>query len=52
MRIGIVGAGPSGVAAGIFLKRYGYEVELFEREEIGGLIKNAYKVVNLSLIHI
>jgi thioredoxin reductase len=50
MRIGIVGAGPSGVAAGIFLKRYGYEVELFEREEIGGLIKNAYKVVNIPYL--
>jgi thioredoxin reductase len=37
----IIGAGPAGIAAGIQLKRYGLDPILFERAEIGGLLKNA-----------
>lgn len=42
----IIGAGPSGIAAGIQLKRYGLEPLLLERHSIGGLLKNANLVEN------
>ncbi len=42
----LIGAGPSGVSAAIQLKRYGFEPLLFEKEEIGGLLKNAHLVEN------
>jgi len=50
MRVGIVGAGPAGIAAGIFLTRYGFEVVVFEKDEVGGLIRNAYRVVNIPYL--
>ncbi|WP_448536187.1 NAD(P)/FAD-dependent oxidoreductase [Pseudothermotoga sp.] len=50
MRVGIVGAGPAGVTAAVFLSRYGIDVTIFEKEEIGGLIANAWRVENLPVV--
>lgn len=47
MRVAIVGAGPAGVAAAIFLKRYGIQLDLFEKDQVGGLIANAWRVENI-----
>lgn len=44
--IGIIGAGPAGVAAAIQLKRYGFEIVLFEKNQVGGLLRNANLVEN------
>ena len=42
----IIGAGPAGLAAGLQLKRYGEEFILIERDNIGGLLRNANLVEN------
>ena len=42
----IIGAGPAGIAAGMQLQRYGLQPLLFERAEIGGLLKNANLLEN------
>ena len=42
----IIGAGPAGLAAAIQLKRYGIQPLLFERGEVGGLLRNANLVEN------
>jgi thioredoxin reductase (NADPH) len=42
----IVGAGPAGLATAIQLKRYGIHPLLFERAQIGGLLRNANLVEN------
>lgn len=42
----IIGAGPAGIAAAIQLKRHGIEPVIFEKGEIGGLLKNANLVEN------
>ncbi|MFQ6106208.1 MAG: NAD(P)/FAD-dependent oxidoreductase [Thermoplasmata archaeon] len=42
----IVGAGPGGIAASIYLKRAGMEPLVFERDEIGGLLRNAHLIEN------
>jgi thioredoxin reductase (NADPH) len=42
----IIGAGPAGIAAAIQLKRYNIEPLLLEKEEIGGLLRNAHLVEN------
>ena len=42
----IIGAGPAGVTAALQLKRYGIEAVLVEKEEIGGLLRNANLVEN------
>jgi thioredoxin reductase len=42
----IIGAGPAGIAAAIQLKRYGITPLLLEKEEIGGLLRNANLVEN------
>ncbi len=44
--VGIIGAGPAGIAASIYLKRAGIDITLFEKNEIGGLLLNAYLVEN------
>ncbi|AIF69165.1 hypothetical protein PAP_03730 [Palaeococcus pacificus DY20341] len=44
--VGIVGAGIGGIATAVQLKRYGIESVIFERNKIGGLIRNAYSVEN------
>lgn len=42
----VIGAGPAGVAASIYLKRAGFEPVIFERGRIGGLLINANLVEN------
>ena len=42
----IIGAGPAGVSSAIYLKRAGFNVLLIEKEEVGGLINNAYRIGN------
>lgn len=47
--VGIVGAGIGGIATAVQLARYGIESVVFEKERIGGLIRNAYSVENTML---
>jgi thioredoxin reductase len=42
----IIGAGPAGLATAIQLRRYGLQPVLFERAEVGGLLRNANLVEN------
>lgn len=42
----IIGAGPSGIATALQLKRYGIEGVVFEKDSVGGLLKNAHMVEN------
>ena len=42
----IIGAGPAGLSTAIQLKRYDIEPTLLEKEEIGGLLRNANLVEN------
>ncbi len=42
----IIGAGPAGLATAIQLKRYGVHPLLFERAQVGGLLRNANLVEN------
>jgi thioredoxin reductase len=42
----IIGVGPAGIATAIQLKRYGIEPILFEKDAIGGLLRNANLVEN------
>jgi thioredoxin reductase len=42
----IIGAGPAGLSTAIQLKRYGIHPLLFERDEVGGLLRNANLVEN------
>jgi thioredoxin reductase len=42
----IVGAGPAGIACAIQLKRYNIDSIIFEKQEIGGLLKNANLIEN------
>lgn len=44
--VAIVGAGPAGVAASVYLKRAGFDIVLFEKNEVGGLLNNAHIVEN------
>ncbi len=44
--VGIVGGGPAGISAAVQLKRYGLEPVVFEKDEIGGLVRNAYSIRN------
>lgn len=46
VRVVIVGAGPAGAAAAIFLKRAGFEPLLLEESEPGGLLREANLVEN------
>ena len=50
MHVGIVGAGPAGVAAASYLARYGASVTVYEKDEVGGLLGNAWKVENFPLV--
>ncbi len=42
----VIGAGPAGIAASIYLKRAGYEPLVYEKGEVGGLLLNANRVEN------
>jgi thioredoxin reductase len=42
----VIGGGPAGMAAAIQLQRYGVTPLLFEKERLGGLLKNANLVEN------
>lgn len=42
----IVGGGPAGLAAAIQLRRYGLSPLVFEREAVGGLLRNANHIEN------
>ena len=42
----IVGGGPAGLTAGIYLARAGYKCAIFERETIGGQIASSPLVEN------
>ena len=42
----IIGAGPAGITAAIQLKRSGLNILMFEKNEIGGLLRNAYLIEN------
>jgi thioredoxin reductase (NADPH) len=44
--VAIIGAGPCGIAAAIYLKRAGFDIAIFEGNEIGGLLHNANLVEN------
>ncbi len=50
MNVAIVGGGPAGVACGVLLKRYGINATIYEKNEIGGLIRNAWRVENFPPI--
>ncbi|MFC1784890.1 NAD(P)/FAD-dependent oxidoreductase [Candidatus Neomarinimicrobiota bacterium] len=42
----IIGAGPAGIACAFQLKRYNIDSIIFEKDDIGGLVKNANLVEN------
>ena len=42
----IIGGGPAGLTAAIYLRRAGYEVLVLEKEEEGGQIRISEEVVN------
>lgn len=42
----IIGGGPAGCACAIQLKRYGFDPLLIEKDSIGGLVKNAWRMDN------
>jgi len=44
--VAVIGGGPAGVSASIYLKRAGFDLSLFEKNEIGGLLLNAHLVEN------
>lgn len=42
----IIGAGPAGITASLYLKRAGHMIALFEKNLIGGLVRNANLIEN------
>ncbi|HLD33159.1 MAG TPA: NAD(P)/FAD-dependent oxidoreductase [Candidatus Nanoarchaeia archaeon] len=42
----IIGAGPAGIISAIHLTRSGFTVALFEKKNVGGLLRNAYRIDN------
>lgn len=49
--IAIIGAGPAGVSAAVQLRRYGFNVDIFESNIVGGLARNANLIENLPPFH-
>ncbi|MBT1248638.1 MULTISPECIES: NAD(P)/FAD-dependent oxidoreductase [unclassified Thermosipho (in: thermotogales)] len=49
MRVGIVGGGPAGISAAVFLKRYGIDCTIFEKKQLGGMLINAWRVENIPI---
>ena len=49
--IAIIGAGPAGVSAAVQLRRYGFAVDVFEKNIVGGLARNANLIENLPPFH-
>ncbi|MDZ7741482.1 MAG: NAD(P)/FAD-dependent oxidoreductase [Bacteroidota bacterium] len=45
-RVGIVGAGPAGIACAVQLKRFGIDTVVFEKDSVGGMLKNARLIEN------
>jgi len=45
-KVAVIGAGPAGIAAAIYLKRAGINPLLIERKKVGGLLVNANLVEN------
>jgi len=45
-KIIVIGAGPAGISVALQLKRYGIDFVVFEKNRIGGLIKNANLIEN------
>jgi len=46
VEIAIIGGGPAGIAAAIQLKRFGLDPVIFEKDCLGGLLRNAQQVEN------
>lgn len=46
--VAIIGLGPSGVSAAIYLKRYGMEPYCFEKELVGGKVNKTEKIENYA----
>lgn len=44
--VAVIGAGPAGIAAAIQLKKNNIDFLLFEKDQAGGLLKNAHRVEN------
>lgn len=44
--VAVIGAGPAGIAAAVQLKRSNIDFILFEKDQPGGLLKNAHRVEN------
>ena len=44
--IAIIGAGPSGISAALQLNKFGIKPLIFDRDEFGSLLNNAYRVDN------
>jgi dihydrolipoamide dehydrogenase len=51
MRIGIIGGGPAGYSAALGLSENDNKVQLFEKEEVGGVCLNVGCIPTKSLIH-
>lgn len=51
MRIGIIGGGPAGYSAALSLSGKSNKVQLFEKEEVGGVCLNVGCIPTKSLIH-
>ncbi|MDD3150481.1 MAG: NAD(P)/FAD-dependent oxidoreductase [Candidatus Gastranaerophilales bacterium] len=45
-KVNIIGAGPSGIACAMQLARFGLDVDIFEKNKLGGLLNNANLVEN------
>jgi thioredoxin reductase (NADPH) len=45
-KVTIIGAGPAGIAAAIYLQRAGITPQILEKDKPGGLLRNAYLVEN------